>query len=654
LSVSNGLVSLKDPLTAPALIAAGCIPLIEEVKTINGGNVQTSAAYGIKTPSTISGVIPVSYLGDDGVTYTVNNKYTFPQWFYESTGGNFALAASYADSDYEGVPPSSLTTDAVLRSIWPNGFNNSWEKWNSTSGSITSLNSFLPHKDEIFPASLATPLGRLQYYKGNTWVQPFGNIKNGDTISLSFKKGESQITADFTYNRPVGPDPFNGQQSLDREKSFTLEHLLKFMAGDVDEPTIACQQITPAMFGAPVDADYPQGNYVAAGWNRSSYEAALANVRLAESDANQDQVGGAMGLLSLPPRISDMNYGSANYDAPAESAGAYSRTGVQTDVYYTRYNPVTGQNDIIERGDSFNVSIVSNLGSQNAVTDIRITYNNVPHESMFTAETEYQAAQGGSAMVSVSFYDSLGNPKEALVRLSLVEQDTDFTTWRWYADCVDDTDFPWQADPNTGELISNLNIGTGLIRFDKDGNFISGAEYSETGGITINQIYQGVNDPVVINILNGLASSDKQNLDMSELTCTAISNSLRLESQNGYPPGTLDDFTVSLDGVIQGVYSNGNVLPIARIGLALIPNMNGLIAAGNNLFYAGPASGDPLYAHAALGGNGTIRHQQLESSNVDLSEEFTKLISTERGFQANSRTITTADEMITELLNLKR
>ncbi|MDR1535591.1 MAG: flagellar hook-basal body complex protein, partial [Planctomycetota bacterium] len=501
--------------------------------------------------------------------------------------------------------------------------------------------------------SLSTPLGNLQYYKGNVWVQPFANIKNGDEITLSFKKGESGVEATFTYNRPTGADPFNGQQSLDREQSFTLEHLLKYMAGDVDEPTVACQRITPAMFGAQITVDFPDGNYNDTNWNREAYEAALANVSLAEHDVNRDSIGGVMGLLSLAPRISDQNFGTSAYDAPAESAGAFTRTGVQNDVYYERYDPVTGQLEKV-RGDSFNASIVSNLGTQNAISDIRMVYNSVPHESMFKSETEYQAPQGGSALVSVDFYDSLGNPKQAMLRLTLVEQDTDFTTWRWYADCTVDTDFPWQADPETGELVSNLSIGTGLFRFDKDGNFVAGSDFSETGGITINQIYQGVNDPIIIDVLNGLASSSKQSLDFGELTCTAISNSLRLESQNGHPPGTLDDFTVSLDGVIQGIYSNGNIVPIARIGLAMIPNVNGLIAAGNNLFYAGPASGDALYGHANLGGNGSIRHMQLESSNVDLSEEFTKLISTERGFQANSRTITTADEMITELLNLKR
>ncbi|MDR1533513.1 MAG: flagellar hook-basal body complex protein, partial [Planctomycetota bacterium] len=197
LTVANGMANVAGLTDNPNLI-----PLIEEVNAINGGNVQTSAAYGIKVPSTLEyhglddgtpGALPqTTYAGDDGVTYNINNKYTFPQWFYESTGGNFALAASLSNEQYEGLGGAAPnTTDDVLKAIWPNGFNNSFERWTNVAGSITSLNSFFPHKDEVFPDSLSTPLGNLQYYKGNVWVQPFANIKNGDEITLSFKKGES-------------------------------------------------------------------------------------------------------------------------------------------------------------------------------------------------------------------------------------------------------------------------------------------------------------------------------------------------------------------------------------------------------------------------------------------------------------------------------
>ncbi|MDR3210573.1 MAG: flagellar hook-basal body complex protein [Planctomycetota bacterium] len=665
-TVATGLV---DPILVDAAWYAlpanlDLVPLVEEVKTINGGNVQTSASYALNVPNFLRGATAsFEYIDPNtGERTQVNNDYTYPPWFYEATGattfeypaasGNYVSAFEYVadqiNAFFDPALSSAAAVDANIRSIWPNGING--VEW--PVGVLLNEQN-LPHVGETYPASLSTPLEHLSYQKGNTWVQPFANIKDGDDITITFRKGNSQVEATFTYNRP-SPLPMNQpQQPLDIEKSYTLEHFLKFLAGDVDEPSIACDRITPAMFGAAVTDEYPEGNpYSLVGEGLTAYTAAMQDVMLAKNSRNLDTVGGAMGLLSLPPQISSMDFGPDAYDAPLESAGAYTREGV-SQVYYNRWDPTENRMKQV-LGTSFNTSFVANLGEMNALSDIRVSFNNVPHESMYSAETKYSAPQGGSAVASMTFYDSLGNPKEATIRLAMVDQDTDFTTWRWYADCVQDTDFPWQVDPSTGEITSNLNVGTGLIRFDKNGNFVAGAEYTESGGITINQEQQGVNEPIVIRILNGLAPNIPQDLNFSFLTMSATESDFTLKAQNGAPPGVLESYQVSLDGLIQGLYSNGVVAPIARLILALIPNQNGLVAAGDNLYYVGPASGDAQYGYANLGGRAEIRQSQLETSNVDLSEEFTKMITIERGFQANSRTVTTADEMLQELLNLKR
>ncbi len=234
------------------------IPIVEDVKTINGGNVQTSAAYAIEVPSCLS---PGStYTDPSGRKYTIgaDNKATYPQWFYESTGA-ITGDVTYADIvDWmNGLPPDkdpnyATELDAVLARIWPNGINN------DNTMMVTHQN--MPRQGETFAASLTTPLENLQYQKGNTWVKPFANIKNGDEITINFKKGQAQIEATFVYNRP-GPAPLSPpQQALNIEKSYTLEDFMKFLGGDVDEPSIACERITPAMYGAKPDAEYPDGN----------------------------------------------------------------------------------------------------------------------------------------------------------------------------------------------------------------------------------------------------------------------------------------------------------------------------------------------------------------------------------------------------------
>jgi flagellar hook protein FlgE len=118
--------------------------------------------------------------------------------------------------------------------------------------------------------------------------------------------------------------------------------------------------------------------------------------------------------------------------------------------------------------------------------------------------------------------------------------------------------------------------------------------------------------------------------------------------------GSLTDFTVSGNGVITGIYSNGLNQTLGQIALANFGNPGGLTRSGSNLFEVSVNSGEPLIGTPGSGGRGTLYVGALEMSNVDLANEFTNMIITQRGFQANSRVITTSDEMLQELVNLKR
>lgn len=625
----------RVPANVGTLIAAGYIPVTEEIGIINGGNVQTSAAFGIAVPDYLT---MGSVVEHGGKKYTVNNEYTYPPWFYESNGGGFTSVVGLDNTAFLANPGAG----------WPNGFQGTAANPTTVPSSLNDL----PRTGENYPATLDTPLEHLWYWAGNRWTQPFAGVKDGDEIAVTFDKGESRMEATFVYNRPGIPQPSGNQQKIDIERSYTLEHFLKFMAGDVDKAGSAGARITPSMFGAPVTAEFPDGDMTSPSFDAKSYNDALANYNLAKSDNNLNLTGGVMGLIDLPPNISGANDGGDSCDSPIETAGAFTREGV-SQVGYQRWNSALQQMETYT-ADSFNISLVSNLGSENALENISFTFKDVSHKTMFSDEKKYSAPQGGSATANVVFYDSLGNPKNATLRMSLVHEDSNFTTWRWYADCDVDTDFPWQVDPNTGEIISNLNVGAGIIRFDTDGNFVMGSEFSESGGIVINQATQGVDDPIQIKIVNGQNSRDKQDLDFSALTFNSRKNNLSLSKQDGSAPGTLDSYEVAADGTIMGVYSTGATIPLGRIVLATVPNPNGLVAGGGNLYYTSPASGDAQYGYPELGGKGAIRQYNLESSNVEMSDEFTRLISIERGFQANSRIITTADEMLQELLQMVR
>ena len=134
----------------------------------------------------------------------------------------------------------------------------------------------------------------------------------------------------------------------------------------------------------------------------------------------------------------------------------------------------------------------------------------------------------------------------------------------------------------------------------------------------------------------------------------ATSSSTIFYDQNGFGPGYLESLSVNTDGVITGHYSNGRVIPLWMVALANFNAPEMLDKTGGNLFRETTESGAPITGKPGTNGLGTIAPNSLEQSNVDLGEQFVKMITIQRGFQADARTITVTDSMLEELLNLKR
>jgi flagellar hook protein FlgE len=134
----------------------------------------------------------------------------------------------------------------------------------------------------------------------------------------------------------------------------------------------------------------------------------------------------------------------------------------------------------------------------------------------------------------------------------------------------------------------------------------------------------------------------------------ASSSTTIYQTQNGYGTGFLSNVSVGTDGIMVGHYSNGQILNLFRVGVAKFNNQQALSKVGGNLWSATRESGDAITGHPGENGLGRISSNSLEQSNVDIAAEFVKMITTERGFQANSRIITTVDNMLQELINLKR
>lgn len=198
-------------------------------------------------------------------------------------------------------------------------------------------------------------------------------------------------------------------------------------------------------------------------------------------------------------------------------------------------------------------------------------------------------------------------------------------------------------DPEVGTLTDSVISG---ITFNADGTF-NRVEGAGINGAALEIQFNGADSPQRIEVDFGESGS---------LTgVTSIGGESDLTSfHDGLPTGVINTVTVDESGVIEGIATNGRRVSLAQIAVATFQNQDGLSAQGNNFFSATPASGTVEVGDANSGGRGGILAGQLEASNVDIAVEFTRLIIAQRGFSANARTITIADEILEELTNIVR
>ena len=143
-------------------------------------------------------------------------------------------------------------------------------------------------------------------------------------------------------------------------------------------------------------------------------------------------------------------------------------------------------------------------------------------------------------------------------------------------------------------------------------------------------------------------------VDVAALTQFGGASTVTATDQNGFELGSLQSFQLGNDGTIMGVYSNGLRQPLGQLALASFNNPSGLEKAGSSGFRVGVNSGVAMVGTAGTGGRGTLIGSALEQSNVDMAQQFTQMILAQRGYQANSKTITVSDEILMETLMLKR
>ncbi len=263
----------------------------------------------------------------------------------------------------------------------------------------------------------------------------------------------------------------------------------------------------------------------------------------------------------------------------------------------------------------------------------------------WTTEQKIYDSFGNTHMLSVSFTRVTGNPNQWQATVLIDPDNADTTQTRVGLGTTDGTANTFLVNfDNTGTLLSVTDSAGNVT--NPEGEIVLQASFNvpEANADEAGNPYRQT-----LNINLGTIGSQK-----NTITQSASQSSTKAYYQDGYTMGYLDNFKIDSSGIITGVYSNGTNRVIGQIALATFTNQGGLEKAGENTYVESNNSGLANIGTSGIAGKGSMLAGALEMSNVDLTEQFTDMIVTQRGFQASSKTIQTADTLLDTVLNLKR
>ena len=328
------------------------------------------------------------------------------------------------------------------------------------------------------------------------------------------------------------------------------------------------------------------------------------------------------GNLQSTGRLTDMAIqGDGFFEMSDGSRNYFTRDGsFDVGLGGNLINPASGL-----KVQGWNASSAGAIDTTTATSDVVIPLGTrttalASSTATVTGNLDAAAAVGSTSSTTLTMIDSLGVSHSVKVTYTK----TGANAWDWKAD----------ADPTDAAASSTA---AGSITFNSDGT------YASATGTT----------PITLTLTNGATASLDVNTSMDAMTGYQGTSSLNGQV-NGFTSGTLVTFTIGSAGDITGVFSNGQTQLLGQIAMASFVNAGGLLRQGQNLYASSSASGTASVGVPGSGGRGTVTTGSLEMSNVDLATQFTSMITAERGFQANGKVITTSDEMLQDLVNLKR
>jgi flagellar hook protein FlgE len=283
------------------------------------------------------------------------------------------------------------------------------------------------------------------------------------------------------------------------------------------------------------------------------------------------------------------------------------------------------------------IGITANLDSAADYDDTPIADGTYTLDGTDTTVNEF--ASDGDFTTSATIYDSQGEAHDVTV----VYEKTSENTWGWYA-VVD-----------AGELDGGLEdgkafqISSGTLEFDTDGDMTSFTQVNENDLGNAWRFSEA--EQTDFDFQFGLDANGDPT-ERGGLSQNAGDSAVSQVSQDGYATGDLAGLQIGSDGTIMGTYTNGQEIALGQVALADFTSETGLERIGGSLFQATMASGLPAVGAAGAGGRGDIVGGALESSNVELEDQFVNMISSQRSYQANSRVFSSTDQLLQELVNL--
>lgn len=339
-------------------------------------------------------------------------------------------------------------------------------------------------------------------------------------------------------------------------------------------------------------------------------------------------------------------------DAVAQAIKSALETANGTsDTYTVTYNDQSGQftitNDAANTG-----TLVLDWSAAGSTSAALLGFNAASSGAIAAGSSDVSDVAGGAFTLAqagntanfstpLTVYDSLGNGHVLTLYFRKDSLGATGNVWEWFAvvDAADSTSGSTEVQAQ-GTITFNSNGGL----YAESSTTLPTGGFDFSGGAAQNQAISFDFGTSVIQNGNG----------EDGVTQYGTASGVSALNQDGYSSGTLRSINVDQNGIISGIYSNGKELTLAQILLATFASPEALKSSGNNVFSETYESGQALVGAPGSSGRGLVQANTLELSNIDIAEQFVNMITAQRGFQASSRIITTTDELLAELVNLKR